>query len=124
MRPRVDPVLVACWFCAFTPILDTNIVNLAIPRIGVAFGTSASELAWVVTAYVIPFAVTILAIGRLGDSLGRRRVLIWGAVLFAASSLACAAAPTYAALIIARAFQGIGGRAPPPPRPRGASTAA
>ncbi|HEU5287917.1 MAG TPA: MFS transporter, partial [Candidatus Limnocylindria bacterium] len=60
-RLRLDPILVACWFCAFTPILDTNIVNLAIPRIGMAFGTTASELAWVVTGYVLPFAVSILA---------------------------------------------------------------
>lgn len=109
MRPRLDPILVACWFCAFTPILDTNIVNLAIPRIGMAFGTSASELAWVVTAYVIPFAVSILAIGRLADRFGRRRVLIGGEVLFAAASLACAFAPSYAVLIVFRALQGVGG---------------
>ena len=108
-RLRLDPILVACWFCAFTPILDTNIVNLAIPRIGMAFGTTASELAWVVTGYVLPFAVSILAIGRLGDSLGRRRVLIAGALLFAVASLACALAPSYYALIAARVFQGIGG---------------
>src|SRR2546428_7378354 len=108
MRPRLDPVLVACWFCAFTPILDTNIVNLAIPRIGLAFGTSASQLAWVVTAYVIPFAVSILAIGRLGDRLGRKRVLVAGALLFATASLLCAIAPTYEALIAARALQGVG----------------
>ena len=109
MRPRLDPVLVACWFCAFTPILDTNIVNLAIPRIGMAFGTTASELAWVVTAYVIPFAVSILTIGRLGDSLGRRRVLIAGEILFGAASMACALAPSYPALIAFRALQGVGG---------------
>lgn len=108
-RPRLDPVLVACWFCAFTPILDTNIVNLAIPRIGMAFGTSASELAWVVTGYVLPFAVSILAIGRIGDSFGRRRVLIGGALLFAVASFACALAPNYYLLIAARAFQGVGG---------------
>ena len=109
MRSRFDPVLVTCWFCAFTPVLDTNIVNLAIPRIGMAFGTTASQLAWVVTAYVIPFAVTILAIGRLGDRFGRRRVLLAGAMLFAVASVACALAPTFDALIAARAFQGIGG---------------
>ncbi|MGE5102627.1 MAG: MFS transporter [Deltaproteobacteria bacterium] len=109
MMRRFDPILVACWFCAFTPILDTNIVNLAIPRIGMAFETTASELAWVVTAYVIPFAVTILAIGRLGDRFGRRRLLTIGSLLFAASSLACALAPSYGALIAARAIQGIGG---------------
>lgn len=109
MKMRLDPILVACWFCAFTPILDTNIVNLAIPRIGMAFGTTASELAWVVTAYVIPFAVTILAIGRLGDRFGRRRLLTVGSLLFAASSLACALAPGYGALLTARALQGIGG---------------
>ena len=109
MRSRLDPVLVVCWLCAFTPILDTNIVNLAIPRIGTAFGTTASELAWVVTAYVIPFAVSILAIGRLGDRLGRRRILLVGALLFAAASVLCAVAPTYPALIAARVLQGFGG---------------
>jgi EmrB/QacA subfamily drug resistance transporter len=109
VRLRIDPVLAVCWLCAFTPILDTNIVNLAIPRIGMAFGTSASELAWVVTAYVIPFAVSILAIGRLGDRLGRRRVLATGALVFAVASLLCAVAPGYPFLIAARALQGIGG---------------
>ena len=109
MRLRADPILVACWMCAFTPILDTNIVNLAIPRIGMAFDTSASQLAWVVTAYVIPFAVTILAIGRLGDRFGRRRMLVIGSLLFALASLACALAPTYPVLIAARVFQGVGG---------------
>jgi len=109
VRIRLDPILAVCWLCAFTPILDTNIVNLAIPRIGMAFGTSASELAWVVTAYVIPFAVSILAIGRLGDSLGRRRVLAAGALLFGLASLLCAVAPSYPVLIAARALQGLGG---------------
>ena len=111
MRSRVDPVLVVCWLCAFAPILDTNIVNLAIPRIGMAFGTSATELAWVVTAYVIPFAVSILAIGRLGDSVGRVRVLLAGALLFGVASLLCAIAPSYEMLIAARALQGFGGSA-------------
>lgn len=111
MRPRLDPILVVCWLCAFVPILDTNIVNLALPRIGMAFDTSASELAWVVTAYVIPFAVSILAVGRLGDSVGRRRVLLIASALFALASIGCALAPTYPALLVARAAQGIAGSA-------------
>lgn len=111
MRLRLDPILVVCWLCAFVPILDTNIVNLALPRIGMAFDTSASELAWVVTAYVIPFAVSILAVGRLGDSVGRRRVLLVASALFAVASIACALAPTYPILLAARVLQGIGGSA-------------
>lgn len=111
MRVRLDPILVVCWLCAFVPILDTNIVNLALPRIGMAFGTSASELAWVVTAYVIPFAVSILAVGRLGDSVGRRRVLLAASLLFAIASLVCAAAPSYALLLGGRVVQGIAGSA-------------
>lgn len=84
MRIRLDPILVVCWLCAFVPILDTNIVNLALPRIGMAFDTSASELAWVVTAYVIPFAVSLHAVGRLGD-IGATTVVV-GALTSARSS--------------------------------------
>lgn len=96
---------------AFTANIDLNIVNLALPRIGQAFGIGQSELAWAVNAYVLPYAVSILAIGRLGDGLGHRRVLATGATLFGLGSLLAAVAPAYPVLLAARAIQGFGGSA-------------
>ena len=68
---------------AFTANFDLQIVNLALPVIGEAFGVSQSTLAWAVNAYVLPFAVSILAVGRLGDRFGLRPVLTIGGLLFA-----------------------------------------
>ncbi len=111
-RPeRASAILALTWLAAFTPILDTSIVNLALPQVGATFGTSASLLAWVVSAYLLPFAVSILAVGRLGDGLGKLRVFAGGAVLFAVGSAGAAAAPSFAVLLGMRALQGLGASA-------------
>src|SRR5262245_48790629 len=99
---------------SFTANLDLSIVNLALPVIGKAFGAGQTELAWVVNAYVLPYAVSILAVGRLGDGFGHRKVLAAGALLFALGSLVAAAAGVvggYPALLLGRAMQGLGGSA-------------
>lgn len=111
-RPeRAGWILGLTWLAAFTSILDTTIVNLALPQLGAAFGTSASTLAWLVNAYLLPFAVSILAVGRLGDGLGKLRVFAGGAVLFGIGSLGAAAAPSFAALLAMRVLQGLGASA-------------
>ncbi|HVO53299.1 MAG TPA: MFS transporter [Solirubrobacterales bacterium] len=89
-------------------ILDTTIVNVALPTIQADLGFSPSSLAWVVNAYLIPFGGLLLLAGRLGDLLGRRDVFLAGLLLFAAASLACGFADSRWALGIARFAQGIG----------------
>jgi EmrB/QacA subfamily drug resistance transporter len=108
---RSGALVAVAVLAAFTANIDLNIVNLALPRIGQAFGVGQSELAWAVNAYVLPYAVSILAVGRLGDGLGHRRVLGAGAAIFAVGSLVAAAAPAYPILLVARAIQGFGGSA-------------
>ena len=96
---------------AFTANLDLSIVNLALPVVGDAFGVGQSTLAWTVSAYVLPFAVSILAVGRLGDRYGHRPVLAIGGLVFALGAATSALAPAYPVLLAGRVAQGIGGAA-------------
>lgn len=88
--------------------LGTSIPNVALPTIGGVFGASVQEVQWVVLAYLV--AVTALAVGagRMGDLMGRRRLLLVGLAVFVAGSVLSAAAPALWALIAARAVQGAG----------------
>src|SRR5438093_3743210 len=90
-------------------ILDTTIVNVALPSIQRDLGFSQSSLAWVVNAYLIPFGGLLLLAGRLGDLLGRKRILISGLVVFTAASLLCGVAGNQQVLIAARFLEGVGG---------------
>ncbi len=90
-------------------VLDTTIVNVALPHIQGALGFSGTGLEWVVTAYAVTFGGLLLLGGRAGDLLGRRRVLIAGLLLFSAASLAGGFATSQAWLLAARAVQGAGG---------------
>jgi len=90
-------------------ILDSTIVNVALPSIQADLGFSQASLAWVVNAYLIAFGGLLLLSGRLGDLIGRRRVFLAGLALFTVASLACGLASSQALLITARFIQGIGG---------------
>src|SRR5215207_192559 len=90
-------------------ILDSTIVNVALPSIQADLGFSQSTLAWVVNGYLIAFGGLLLLSGRLGDLIGRRRVFLFGLALFTAASLACGFASSQGLLIAARFIQGIGG---------------
>jgi len=90
-------------------VLDTTIVNVALPSIRDSLGFSASSLAWVVNAYVLTFGGFLMLGGRLGDLFGHRKLFLIGLVLFTAASLACGLSTTAWELIVARAVQGIGG---------------
>jgi EmrB/QacA subfamily drug resistance transporter len=90
-------------------VLDSTIVNVALPSIQDDLGFSQSGLAWVVNAYLIAFGGLLLLAGRLGDLVGRRRVFLIGLVVFTLASLACALAPSQGVLVGARFVQGIGG---------------
>jgi EmrB/QacA subfamily drug resistance transporter len=92
-------------------VLDTNIVNVALPSIQGDLGFSSEALAWVVNAYMLTFGGFLLLSGRLGDLYGNRRVLLGGVAAFTVSSVACAFAPTAGFLVVGRAVQGLGGAA-------------
>jgi EmrB/QacA subfamily drug resistance transporter len=90
-------------------VLDATIVNVALPHIQQALGFSGSGLEWVVNAYAVTFGGLLLLGGRAGDILGRRRVFIFGLLLFSAASLFGGFATSQAWLLTARAVQGVGG---------------
>jgi len=92
----------------FVVVLDAAIVNVALPSIGDALSFSQENLSWVVNAYVLTFGGFLLLGGRLADLLGRRRVFMFGLVLFALASLVGGFATSEAWLIAARAVQGLG----------------
>ena len=90
-------------------VLDATIVNVALPHIQQALGFSGSGLEWVVNAYAVTFGGLLLLGGRAGDILGRRRVFVFGLLLFSAASLFGGFATSQAWLLTARAVQGVGG---------------
>jgi EmrB/QacA subfamily drug resistance transporter len=92
----------------FLDVMDGAIVNTALPHIRTHLGFSVQNLQWVVSAYLITYGGFLLLGGRAGDLLGRRRLLVSGTVLFAASSLACGLADTQGLLVGARLAQGLG----------------
>ncbi|TKR33089.1 DHA2 family efflux MFS transporter permease subunit [Luteimonas gilva] len=90
-------------------VLDTTIVNVALPSIRTDLQFTETSLAWVVNAYLLTFGGFLLLGGRLGDLYGHRRLFLAGIVLFTAASLACGIASSQGFLIAARAVQGLGG---------------
>jgi len=94
---------------AFMIVLDTTIVNVALPSIKQDLGFTDASLAWVVNAYMLTFGGFLLLGGRLGDLFGQRRLFLIGTVLFTLASLACGLSTSKESLIVARATQGLGG---------------
>ncbi|NEC30314.1 MFS transporter, partial [Streptomyces sp. SID8111] len=90
-------------------MLDSTVVNVALPRIGRDLDADLAALQWTVNAYMVTLAGLILLGGALGDRFGRRRVFVVGVVWFATASLLCGLAPDAGTLIAARALQGVGG---------------
>ncbi|MEU1281066.1 MFS transporter [Streptomyces sp. NPDC005805] len=90
-------------------LLDSTVVNVALPRIGRDLDAELSVLQWTVNAYMLTLAGLILLGGALGDRYGRRRIFVLGVVWFAIGSLLCGIAPNGEILVAARALQGIGG---------------
>jgi EmrB/QacA subfamily drug resistance transporter len=89
-------------------LLDQTIVNVALPTIQRDLHFSQASLAWVIDAYLITFAGTLLLAGRIGDLLGRKKVFLVGVALFTAASVACGVADSQGLLIGARFVQGLG----------------
>src|SRR5437588_10471810 len=90
-------------------VLDTAIVNIALPSIQRALHFTPTSLEWVVNGYALAFGGLLLLGGRAGDLFGRRRVFVTGVVLFTLGSLAGGFATTSSWLIAARVAQGVGG---------------
>src|SRR6476659_9552746 len=90
-------------------VLDTTIVNVALPSIRADLGFSETSLAWVVNAYLLTFGGFLLLGGRLGDLYGHRKLFLMGVSLFTAASVACGLSTTQGLLVAARAVQGLGG---------------
>ncbi|MET9463654.1 MFS transporter [Streptomyces sp. NPDC006544] len=95
--------------CQLMVVLDITIVNIALPHIQTALGFSTESLSWVVNAYTLTFGGLLLLGGRTGDILGRRRVFIFGVLLFGLASLLGGLAQNDGQLLAARALQGAGG---------------
>jgi EmrB/QacA subfamily drug resistance transporter len=107
-RTRWMALLVLC-LGDFMIVLDTTIVNVALPSIRTDLGFSETGLVWVVNAYILTFGGFLLLGGRLGDLFGQRRMFLYGIVLFTLASAACGLAGSQGMLIVARAVQGFGG---------------
>src|SRR3954454_11876606 len=90
-------------------VLDTTIVNVALPSIRDDLGFSESSLAWVVNAYLLTFGGFLLLGGRLGDLYGHRKLFLIGIVLFTVASIVCGLSNGEVMLVTARAVQGLGG---------------
>ena len=90
-------------------VIDGTIVNVALPSIQRDLGFSQSNLAWVINSYLIAFGGLLLLSGRLGDLVGRKRILVAGLAVFTVASLLCGLSVTPAELVAARFVQGIGG---------------
>jgi EmrB/QacA subfamily drug resistance transporter len=101
--------LIVIAFAQLMVVLDTTIVNVALPSIQRALRFNSTDLEWVVNAYALAFGGLLLLGGRAGDLFGRRRVFVAGVLLFAAGSLAGGLATSSTWLIVARVVQGAGG---------------
>jgi len=92
---------------AFLPVLDFNVVNLALPAIRQNLGATSSEVQFVISAYAATYAVFLITGGRLGDLFGRRRLFLLGVAGFTLASLLCGLSPSPALLVAARILQGL-----------------
>ena len=90
-------------------VLDSTIVNIALPTLQRELGTTIAELQWIITAYIMVFGALMLTTGSLADRWGRARLLQLGIVVFAGASAAAAFADSAWQLIMWRAVMGVGG---------------
>ncbi|WP_089721241.1 DHA2 family efflux MFS transporter permease subunit [Candidatus Entotheonella palauensis] len=108
-RPMfIAGVMGCCMLGPFINILDTNVVNVALPRMMSGLGTDILTIRWVVTAYLIATAVTMPAIGWIGRMLGNQRLYAIGLSVFTSASALCGMAPSVEFLILFRIIQGLG----------------
>ena len=104
--PRRWRILAVTLVIGFMALLDVTIVNVALPSIRAGLGASTAGVQWVVSGYALTFGLTLVAGGRLGDALGRRRMMLIGLTGFMVSSAAVGLAPNEAWVVVARLLQG------------------
>jgi MFS family permease len=98
-----------CLAAGFTTLLDSSIVNLAVPSLARALHASTEEVQWLLASYSLTFGLALVPGGRLGDLRGRRALFLGGVGLFAAGSLVSGLAPAAGIVILARLLQGPAG---------------
>src|SRR5689334_11696563 len=110
MRPQANPWAALAALCVgfFMILLDTTIVSIAIPAMVRGLDTDLNSVIWVMSVYLLTYAVPMLFTSRLGDRFGPKRVFLTGLIVFTAASLWCGLSGTAGMLIAARAVQGIG----------------
>src|SRR2546421_8846829 len=99
----------------FMILLDTTIVNVAIPSMSAGLHTTLDQILWVVNAYVLVYAVLLITAGRLGDLYGQRNLFAIGLLVFTVASALCGFSQSPTQLIAARVLQGVGGAVLTPP---------
>jgi EmrB/QacA subfamily drug resistance transporter len=109
MTKQQKLTLIVSILASFVAFLDGSVVNVALPAISGELGGGLVTQQWVVDSYLITLGALILVAGSVSDLFGRKRVLIWGLLGFAATSLLCAAAQSAAMLNVARGLQGVAG---------------
>ncbi|WP_263357686.1 MFS transporter [Acidicapsa ligni] len=101
-------VLIAIILGSSLAFMDSSVVNVALPRLQAAFQGTSGSIQWIVQSYALFTASLLLPGGAIGDRYGRRRIFIWGIVIFALASVACALSLSLAMLVASRIIQGIG----------------
>ncbi|MDQ8046811.1 MAG: MFS transporter, partial [Patulibacter sp.] len=107
-RDRLPALLLLCAATLMT-VLDETVVSVALPSIQRDLHIGTANLSWVVNGYLVAFGGLLLFAGRVGDLIGRRRVLLAGLALFTAASVPCGVAPSAGWLVGGRFLQGVGG---------------
>ncbi len=110
-QARTNPwlVLVVLTTGFFMILLDTTIVNVAIPAMSTGLNTTLDQILWVLNAYILVYAVLLITAGRLGDLYGQRNLFAIGLFIFTAASALCGLSQNAEELIAARIVQGVGG---------------
>jgi EmrB/QacA subfamily drug resistance transporter len=111
LKLKYSPWLVLATLCLgfFMILLDTTIVNVAIPALSDHLNAELSDILWILNAYILTYAVLLITAGRLGDLYGPKLLFMAGLVIFTAASAACGFAQNPTQLIIFRIIQGVGG---------------
>ncbi len=106
--PTPRGALAGLSLCMLLASLGTSIANVGLPQMAETFAAPFAAVQWVVLSYLLAITAVLVSVGRLGDRLGHRRLLLTGVMVFAVACVLCSAAPSLGMLVAARALQGFG----------------